>query len=123
MGTIPLTAVTEAKDGYQLALIFLCVLIIAIAWAVKYITAREEAFSAELKLVNATNVATVLATNLAHMTQIERLNEKHNEAIERLIESHREIDSAAIEKLTTVVHELCKELCHRRKGDLNGSTS
>ena len=123
MGTIPLTAVTEAKDGYQLSLVGLCIFILAIIWAVRYITEREKAFSAEMKSVNATHVATVLSTNSAHMSQIERLNEKHNEAIERLIESHREVDSVSIERLTSVVNELCKELHLRRKGDSDGSSS
>ena len=42
MGIIPLTAITEAKDGYQLSLVGLCMFILAIIWAVRYITEREK---------------------------------------------------------------------------------
>lgn len=123
MGAESLTVIANAKDGYQLALGVLCISLVAIMWAVRYITDREKVFSLSIQELNAINLKTIVDTNATHVLQVERLNEKHNSAIERLIEAHRNDVASSVDKLTIVINSLYNECSHKRRGvDINEST-
>ena len=100
--TDPTTLITEAKDGYQLALAMLAISGLAISWfTIKYfeITKAQD-------LRDTQNLERLELLAKTHTEQIERIHLEHSNRIERLIESHRIEVSITLDKLTTTLHEL-----------------
>ena len=100
--TDPVTLVTEAKDGYQLSLGMLAILLLGFSWfIIKYfeITKTQDIKDTE-------NNLRIDKINKDHTDQIDKIHIEHSNRIERLIESHRVEVSTTLDKLTTTLHEL-----------------
>ena len=98
----PTHLLVNAKDGYELSLGMLTVLILAISWfTVKYF---ENIKVQDIK--DTQNLERIELISKIHTEQIERIQVEHSNRIERLIESHRLEISTTLDKLTTTLHNL-----------------
>lgn len=98
----PITTLTDAKDGYELALAILAIMFLSFSWfAIKYfkITDAQD-------LRDEVNIKRIEQLSKMYSDQIERIQLEHSNRIERLIESHRLEVSTTLDKLSTTLHEL-----------------
>ena len=103
----PLTKITEAKDGYQLALIILSLSLVAIAYLVKQKDKRDADDAKTTLDVEKAHTLRIDAITAAFIADIKATNRENNDRIERLIEAHNRETVAAIQgntKILTDVH-------------------
>jgi hypothetical protein len=102
----PLTKITEAKDGYQLALIILSLSLLALAYLVKQ-KDRQDAedikTALELEKAHTLRIDTITA---AFIADIKAANRENNDRVERLIEAHRNETVTAIQGNTAILTDL-----------------
>ena len=100
--TDPVSIITDAKDGYQLSLAMLSIILLGFSWfIIKYfeITKNQDIKDTE-------NNLRIDKINKDHSNQIDKIHAEHSSRIERLIESHRVEVSTTLDKLTATLHEL-----------------
>jgi len=98
----PISVISEAKDGYQLSLGMLTILILGFSWfIIKYfeITKNQDIKDTE-------NNIRIDKINKEHTDQVDKIHLEHSNRIERLIESHRAEVSTTLDKLTSTLHDL-----------------
>lgn len=101
-----LTKITEAKDGYQLALIILSLSLVAIAYLVKQ-KDKQDAEDAKTAFdVEKAHTLRVDAITAAFITDIKATNRENNDRIERLIEAHNRETVVAIQSNTKILTDL-----------------
>ena len=100
--TDPVSIITDAKDGYQLSLAMLSIILLGFSWfIIKYfeITKNQDIKD------NENNIRIDKITK-DHAEQINKIHIDHSNRIERLIESHRLETSTTLDKLINTLHEL-----------------
>ena len=96
----------QAKNELQLALGMLVILLLAVVWGIRYITAREAAYAKELQQLHEAHMSQVEILNKAHSEQVDKLYANQSAAVERLIEAHRREITASISSLTSAINQL-----------------
>ena len=102
----PLTKITEAKDGYQLALIILSLSLVAIAYLVKQ-KDKQDADDTKASLdIEKAHMLRIDAITAAFIADIKATNRENNDRIERLIEAYSRKTVIAIQDNTKILTDL-----------------
>jgi hypothetical protein len=102
----PLTKITEAKDGYELALIILSLSLVAIAYLVKQKDKRDTDDAKAALDIEKAHTLRIDAITAAFIADIKTTNRENNDRIERLIEAHNRETVIAIQGNTKILADL-----------------
>jgi ferric iron reductase protein FhuF len=110
----PLTKITEAKDGYQLALIILSLSLVAIAYLVKQKDKQDAEDTKTAFDVETAHTLRIDAITTAFIADIKATNRENNDRIERLIEAHNRETVTAIQSNTKILTDLHRAIEKRQ---------
>ena len=102
----PLIKITDAKDGYQLALIILSLSLVAIAYLLKQKDKRDAEDAKTAIDIEKAHTLRVDAITAAFIADIKATNRENNDRIERLIEAHNKETVTAIQGNTKILTDL-----------------